>query len=103
MAMGGFFVKTDFIPKVITLLAGAVVCIVCIARGMDTLYSLKVLLATLIIFYIIGCIARRIIGHVKDINTVMKLDETDGQAEVLHDLDDDDIEISSDIPEKNQV
>ena len=33
----------------------------------------------------------------------MKLDETDGQAEVLHDLDDDDIEISSDIPENNQV
>ena len=67
--------KTDFIPKVVTLLAGAVVCIVCIVRDIETVYALKVLLATLIIFYIIGCIAKRIIGQVKDINTVMKHEE----------------------------
>lgn len=69
--------KTYLIPKVITLLAGAVVCIVCIVRDMDTLYSLKALLVTLIIFYIIGCIAKRIIGRVKDINTFMKRAEPD--------------------------
>jgi len=41
----------------------------------ETVYSLKDLLATLVIFYIIGCIAKRIIGQVKDINTVMKHEE----------------------------
>ena len=53
--------KTEYIPKVITLLAGAVVCIVSIVRHMDTTYSLEILLAALIIFYIIGCLARHII------------------------------------------
>ena len=42
--------KTDVIPKIITLSAGAVVCIVCIVKDIETVYSLKVLLATLIIF-----------------------------------------------------
>lgn len=79
--MGGFFVKTDFIPKVITLFAGAVVSIVCIIRDIETVYALKVLLATLVIFYIIGCIAKRIIGQVKDINTVMKHEDTEPVAE----------------------
>lgn len=35
--MGGFFVKTDVIPKIITLAAGAVVCIVCIVKDIETL------------------------------------------------------------------
>ena len=56
--------KTEYIPKVITLLAGAVVCIVSIVRHMDTTYSLEILLAALIIFYIIGCLARHIIERV---------------------------------------
>ena len=53
--------KAEFIPKVITLLAGAVVCIVAIVKQMDVTYSLEVLLATLIVFYIIGIIAQKII------------------------------------------
>ncbi|MCX4327410.1 MAG: hypothetical protein OSJ45_08960 [Lachnospiraceae bacterium] len=69
--------KTDVIPKIITLFAGAVVSVVCIIRDIETVYALKVLLATLVIFYIIGCIAKRIIGQVKDINTVMKHEETE--------------------------
>lgn len=67
--------KAEFIPKVITLFAGAVVCIVCIIKDMETVYSLEVLLATLIVFYIIGCIVKRVIVRVKDINTVMKRGE----------------------------
>ncbi len=92
--------KTDLIPKVITLLAGAVVCIVCIVRDIDTLYSLEALLATLIIFYIIGCIVKRIIGRVKDINTFMKREEPDfkeGQEDIMGE----DISISSDGLENN--
>ena len=64
--------KTEYIPKVITLLAGAVVCIISIVRHMDTTYSLEILLAALIIFYIIGCITRRIIEKVMTSNRVIK-------------------------------
>ena len=58
--------KIDFIPKVITLSAGAVVAIVAIVRDMDTTYSLEILLATLIIFYIIGLIAKLVIKKAID-------------------------------------
>lgn len=91
--------KEEFIPKVITLLAGAVVCIVCIVRNIDTLYSLKVLLITLIIFYIIGCIAKGILGRVKDINTVMKHTESDSSGEKAEE----DISISSNKLENNNM
>ena len=64
--------KTEYIPKVITLLAGAVVCIVSIVRHMDTTYSLEILLAALIIFYIIGCLARHIIERVMVSNRFVK-------------------------------
>ena len=59
--------KAEFIPKVITLLAGAVVCIVAIVKQMDVTYSLEVLLATLIVFYIIGIIAQKIILKVEQV------------------------------------
>lgn len=71
--------KTEYIPKVITLLAGAVMCIISIVRHMDTTYSLEILLAALIIFYIIGCITRRIIEKVMTSNRFIKevTDETE--------------------------
>jgi len=54
-------VKLEFIPKFIMLLAGAVVSIITIIKDMDVTYSLALLLATLVIFYIIGLIAKKII------------------------------------------
>lgn len=82
--------KTEYIPKVITLLAGAVVCIVSIVRHMDTTYSLEILLAALIIFYVIGCIARKIIEKVMTSNRFIKevSDEAEKQAEEAEDSDD---------------
>lgn len=64
--------KTEFIPKVITLLAGAVVCITSIIRHMDVTYSLEILLATLIIFYILGVIAQKIIEKVESSNNFIR-------------------------------
>ena len=64
--------KTEYIPKVITLLAGAVVCIVSIVKDMDVTYSLEILLATLIIFYIIGIIAQKIIKKVEHSNRFIR-------------------------------
>lgn len=53
--------KLEFIPKFIMLLAGAIVSIITIVKDMDVTYSLALLLATLVIFYIVGLIAKKII------------------------------------------
>lgn len=92
--------KTEYIPKVITLLAGAVVCIISIVRHMDTTYSLEILLAALIIFYIIGCITRQIIEKVMTSNRFIKevTDETekvqDGSEDTV-DADDGENDVQS--------
>ena len=53
--------KLECIPKFIMLLAGAIVSIITIVKDMDVTYSLALLLATLVIFYIVGLIAKKII------------------------------------------
>lgn len=69
--------KLEFIPKFITLLAGAVVCIITIVNDMDTVYSLELLLATLVIFYIIGLIAKKIIQKVIEGNMFVKQQDSE--------------------------
>lgn len=64
--------KIDFIPKFVMLLAGAIICIITIANDMDTTYSLELLLGTLIIFYIIGLIAKKLIQKVIEGNMFVK-------------------------------
>lgn len=64
--------KINFIPKFITLLAGAIVCVISIVNDMDTTYSLEILLATLVIFYIIGSIAKVLIQKVLEGNMFVK-------------------------------
>lgn len=78
--MGGYLVKTEIIPKVITLLAGAIVSIVCIINGVDVTRSLEFLLATLIIFYIVGCLVKRMIQNILISNSVLRK-KIDKQAE----------------------
>ncbi len=58
--------QNRYIPAVTTLSAGAIVSIFCIIKKVDVLYSLKLLLAMLIVFYIIGLIAKKIIGRVEE-------------------------------------
>ncbi|SFR95965.1 hypothetical protein [Anaeromicropila populeti] len=53
-----------FIPAITTLSAGAIVSIVSLVKKFEVLYSLKLLLATLIIFYVIGLIARKIVNYI---------------------------------------
>ena len=60
--------KLEFIPKFVMLLAGAVVCIITIVKDMDVTYSPALLLGVLVIFYIIGLIAKKIIQKVIDGN-----------------------------------
>ncbi len=60
--------KSEYIPKVITLLAGAVVSIILIIRDTNVTYSLEVLLATLVIFYLFGLLVQYIIMRVEKSN-----------------------------------
>ena len=67
--------KAEFIPKFIMLLAGAIVCIITIVNGTDVTYSLEMLLATLIIFYI-GLIVKKIVVKVLEGNMFVKKTDT---------------------------
>lgn len=71
--------KAEFIPKFIMLLAGAIVCIITIVNGTDVTYSLEMLLATLIIFYIIGLIVKKIVVKVLEGNMFVKQSDTDNK------------------------
>lgn len=53
--------KTRYIPAVTMLSAGAVISITSIIKEWDVLESLKLLLGVLILFYILGLIAKAII------------------------------------------
>lgn len=64
--------KTDFVPKFITLFAGAVISIVCIVKDVEVTRALEILLATLILFYIIGCLVKRLIERVLISNSVLR-------------------------------
>ena len=79
--------KLEFVPKFITLLAGAIVSIITIVEDMDVTYSLELLLATLIIFYIIGLIAKKIIQKVIEGNMFVK--NTEGEKNELSAQNDD--------------
>ena len=56
--------KIRFIPAGVTLLAGAITCLICLMRDYDVTYSLEVLLVVLIIFALIGMKAQRVIINV---------------------------------------
>lgn len=56
--------KIRFIPAGVTLLAGAITCLICLMRDYDPTYSLEVLLIVLIIFAAIGMKAQKIIMNV---------------------------------------
>lgn len=62
--------KIIYIPATVTLTAGLITCIICIINQYDIIYSLELLLATIIIFYIIGTIAKSIIMKtIRETNT----------------------------------
>ncbi|ROR30792.1 hypothetical protein EDD66_102447 [Mobilisporobacter senegalensis] len=60
--------KLRYIPAFITLLAGIITCMISIIRQNEILSSLKTLLLVLIIFYIIGLIARNILNFAMQSN-----------------------------------
>lgn len=68
--------KYRYLPATIMLLSGAITSITCIVNRYEALYSLKLLLAVLLIFWFIGSMARffllRIIAMSIDSQTEQK-------------------------------
>jgi uncharacterized membrane protein len=49
------------IPPIITLSAAVIACGICIMRGASLYNTLKIVLIVMIVFFIIGCIAQKIL------------------------------------------
>lgn len=71
--------RDRYIPALITLIAGAITCIIDIYRKADLLPSLKRLLLVILIFYIIGLIARAIIRKVLEPKPISPEEDTDNE------------------------
>ena len=56
--------KIRYIPAGITLIAGAITCLICLMRNLDVMYSLEILLIVLVIFLFIGIKAQKIIVNI---------------------------------------
>lgn len=69
------------LPALITLIAGAITCIIDIYRKAELLSSLKRLLLVLIVFYIIGLIARGVIRKTLEPKRTTEDHEADSEAE----------------------
>jgi len=77
--------RERYIPALIMLIAGAITCILDIYRKADLLPSLKRLLLVLIIFYIIGLIAKEIIMYT--LLSMQKTDKPDTDIEAVDNSD----------------
>ena len=79
--------KYRYLPAMVMLSAGAITIFICLYNRYETLYSLKMLLAVLIIFLIIGSLSRRALIRIIDmgkeeskVNTDVKaIDEEDSE------------------------
>ncbi|ESL01941.1 hypothetical protein GCWU000282_02759 [Catonella morbi ATCC 51271] len=58
--------KYRYLPALVMLSAGAITIFICLYNRYETLYSLKLLLAVLIIFLIIGSLSRRALIKISD-------------------------------------
>ena len=58
--------KYRYLPALVMLSAGAITIFICLYNGYETLYSLKMLLAVLIIFLIIGSLSRKALIKIID-------------------------------------
>lgn len=77
--------RSRYIPAFVMLLAGSVTVISSIVMKFDKSYSIKLLFAVLIVFYIIGIIAMKIIVRVLKPAIVPVKTETEETIDVSED------------------
>lgn len=56
--------QVNYLPALITLIAAAVVCIFGVVNSYDVIFLMKAEIVTIIVFFIIGKIAAKIINNV---------------------------------------
>ncbi|WP_167956852.1 hypothetical protein [Anaerosporobacter faecicola] len=56
--------RTRYIPSIIMLLAGTITCAFCLIKSYSVTLTLEILLGVLVIFYVIGLIARNLINRI---------------------------------------
>ena len=101
--------RTRYIPAGVMLLAGAVTCIVSIVQNQDIVKSLITLLVVLILFYVIGLVAKffieKILKDLKENKNLQQVDEEDASNDSEKNFEDGsaDVENSPDINDKNRL
>ena len=69
--------RTKYIPSIISLSGGLLACIITMINPYETYEMFLIILAALIVFYIVGAIARKIINKVLFVTKVDDDSETD--------------------------
>lgn len=83
------------IPAIVMLVAGAIISVISLIMRFEILYSLKLLLIVLILFYIIGIIAKKIIDK-----AITKQPEVDADDIELTNDENDELESENDETKK---
>lgn len=68
--------RTKYIPSIISLSGGLLACIITMINPYETYEMFLIILVALIVFYIVGAIARMIINKILFITKVEEDDET---------------------------
>ena len=68
--------RTKYIPSIISLSGGLLACIITMINPYETYEMFLIILAALIVFYIVGAIARMIINKILFVTKVEEDDET---------------------------
>lgn len=101
--------RTRYIPAGVMLVAGAVTCIVSIVQNQDIVKSLITLLVVLILFYVIGLVAKffieKILKDLKENKNLQQADEDDTSSDLEKNSENGsvDVENSSDINDRNRL
>ena len=89
--------KYRYLPATIMLSAGAITMFICLYNRYEALYTLKVLLAVLIIFLIIGSLTRKALIKIVDMSK-----KADGENKATSDVSEENIE-NDDIDNNNII
>ena len=89
--------KYRYLPATIMLSVGAITMFICLYNRYEALYTLKVLLAVLIIFLIIGSLTRKALIKIVDMSK-----KADGENKAISDVSEENIE-NDDIDNNNII
>ena len=73
--------RTKYIPSIISLSGGLIACIITMINPYDTYEIFLIVLMALIVFYIVGAIARKIINKILFVTKLDDDSETDEEGE----------------------